>query len=195
MKQSLLSNRRINMWPHTVAILIGGQSKRMGSPKHLVTLPSGQSMLETMIAFAKKIATTTVIVGGEVEGICSVLDRRTLHGPVAGIEALLASEIDSQYLVVGCDMPYLQPIHVEPLLECNGNAVFTFEKHTLGLPLKIHTDELVHCTAYLDSGRKSIRGFIGELTHTTIVLPSEFRNSVTSLNSKEEISKSFGDNR
>ena len=47
------------MWQHTVAILIGGQSKRMGSPKHLVELPNGKTMLDMMLEFASTVGKHT----------------------------------------------------------------------------------------------------------------------------------------
>ena len=52
------------MWSHTIAILIGGQSSRMGMPKHEVVLPNGQTMLDMMISFAEKSASRVVVVGG-----------------------------------------------------------------------------------------------------------------------------------
>ena len=75
------------MWNHTVAILIGGQSKRMGSPKHLVELPNGKTMLEQMLDFALRTADNVVISGGDVDGYISIHDNREKQGPVSGIEA------------------------------------------------------------------------------------------------------------
>ena len=84
----------MNSWPHTVAILLGGQSTRMGEPKHLAKLPKGNTMLSIMAAFAKQISPQVVIVGGEVQGFNSIQDLRLNAGPVAGIEALLHSNLD-----------------------------------------------------------------------------------------------------
>lgn len=180
------------MWPHTVAILIGGQSLRMGVPKNEVVLPNGKTMLDTMITFAKNTAQHIVIVGGEVNGYESIHDQRHQEGPVAGIEALLASNLDQQYLIVGCDMPKLHTADVQPLLQCRGNAVFSFGDQVLGLPLKVIQEMLSTCTAYLDSGERSIKGFISQCPHTSIMIDSIDLDAVTSLNSPEDISKMFG---
>ena len=180
------------MWSHTVAILIGGESKRMGEPKHLVRLPSGMTMLETMLSFAEETAASTVIVGGEVKPYNCILDKRAKCGPVAGIEALLDSDLDSEYLVVGCDMPELQAKHVELLLTSTCSAAYSFEGRTLGLPIRITTDTLAMCTAYLDSGQTSIRGFFCGIPHTTVALPQHFSQSITSINSKEDVLKIYG---
>ncbi len=180
------------MWPHTVAILIGGQSKRMGSPKHLVTLPNGKTMLDMMLAFAKTVSDTIVILGGDVDGQRCVHDLREQQGPVAGIEALLHSGIDTRYLVVGCDMPNLTKKDVEPLLELDSTAVFSFEDQMLGLPLLIKSDELSNCTAYLDSGYRSIWRFVSNLPHTKVGIEEKHKNILSSINSAKDISRMFG---
>ena len=179
------------MWSHTVAILVGGQSRRMGEPKHRVKLPNGKTMIDMMIEFAESTASAVVIVGGDVEGVQSLHDQRNQQGPVAGIEALLSSGVDEQYLVVGCDMPQLQPADVQPLLSCEGNAVFSYENHILGLPIKISQEMLPNCTSYLDSNKRSMKSFISLCTHTSIPINSSQLETMTSMNTREEITQLF----
>jgi len=175
------------MWQHTVAILVGGQSIRMGAPKHSVELPNGNTMLEEMIQFAAATATSTVFVGGEIEGIDTINDLRFQQGPVAGIEALLASGIDESYLLVGCDMPNLNSEHVLALLQCDGNAVFQIEDRLLCLPLKVNANALSSCSTYLDSGKRSINGFLAELPHTCIQLPESESQYYLSMNTPNDL--------
>ena len=175
------------MWQHTVAILVGGQSLRMGTPKQNIELPNGKTMLETMIQFAAATATSIVFVGGDVEGVETIKDLRFQHGPVAGIEALLASGIDEDYLLVGCDMPNLKPKHVQALLQCDGNAVFENEDRLLCLPLKINADALSICSTYLDSGKRSIKEFISQLPHTRVHLPESVSTMYLSVNTPNDL--------
>lgn len=177
------------MWSHTIAILIGGKSRRMGSPKHRVELSNGKTMLDTMLEFAAAISTSTIIVGGDVEGLESIHDLRHQQGPVGGIEALLASGIDEQYLVVGCDMPNLQPEHVDELLQCGGNAVITCDDEIQTLPILLCSSALRTCTTYLDTGKRSIKGFINVLPHTKVHMHISNRRHFNSINSPEEVSK------
>ncbi|MBC8309385.1 MAG: molybdenum cofactor guanylyltransferase [Planctomycetes bacterium] len=179
------------MWPHTVAILIGGQSKRMGSPKHEVILPNGKTMLEMMLEFASSVGKRTVILGGDIDGQHCIHDLRKQHGPVAGIEALLHSKIDTNYLVVGCDMPSITNKDVRPLLECHNSAVFSFENRLLGLPLHITSEQLQTCSEYLDSGGRSIHGFIAEVPHKEIKLTINKANTLMSCNSADDIKRMF----
>ena len=179
------------MWPHTVAILIGGQSKRMRTPKQHVKLPNGETMLEAMLSFAKETAKSTVVVGGEVEGLQSIHDRRNKGGPVAGIEALLHSGLDDRYLVVGCDMPMLQIKDVQPLLEFRRTAVFQSKNQLQPLPLLIHTEELERCTTYLNSGKKSLLGFIESTVYESIEIDLTNNPILTNINSPEDLSRLF----
>jgi molybdopterin-guanine dinucleotide biosynthesis protein A len=182
------------MWPHTVAILTGGQSSRMGTPKHEVVLPNGMTMLEVMIEFAKNTAENIVLVGGTLNGYQSLQDSRHQDGPVAGIEVLLQSDIDTQYLVVGCDMPNMQRVDVEPLLQCDGTVAFSFDGRTLGLPIKVSKDCATTCTMYLDAGNRSIQGFVSQCTPTTIEIDSTQFDTLASVNSPEDIQRIFETN-
>jgi molybdopterin-guanine dinucleotide biosynthesis protein A len=179
------------MWSHTVAILIGGQSKRMGSPKHLVELPNGQTMLEKMLEFAHETAKNVVIVGGDVDGYVSIHDHREQFGPVAGIEAILMSNIDEKYLVVGCDMPLLEPKDVEQLIQSTTNSVFAIDDKIIGLPLCVDADVLPVCTAYLDTGGRSIRGFIEEIPHVKLEFSVSREHALSSMNSRDDINVRF----
>jgi molybdopterin-guanine dinucleotide biosynthesis protein A len=177
------------MWPHTVAILIGGQSERMGRPKHLVTLPNGKTMLETMLVIASSIAEQTVILGGEIHSQHCIHDLRKNHGPVAGIEALLHSGIDSNYLVIGCDMPSMTSESVAPLLRCETNAIFSYNHRLLGLPLRVGSEALSACSKYLDAGGRSVWGFLSSIEHTSIPL-NEIESAVfLSVNTPDDLNK------
>jgi molybdopterin-guanine dinucleotide biosynthesis protein A len=189
--QSLSQKRYLNLWPHTVAILIGGQSTRMGTPKHLVTLPTRKTMVETMIEFAEKTASNTVVVGGTIQGATCIPDLRSSKGPVAGIEALLDSGLDSEYLIVGCDMPLLQPEHIEKLLVGEDNTIFTHSGSLLGLPIRLFANTLQSCTEYLQEKKSSIRGFVKSVPHCVVTLPPTYVPFVTSLNTKNEITGAF----
>lgn len=177
------------MWPHTVAILIGGQSKRMGSPKHLVRLQSGKTMLETMLHFASALSKRVVILGGEIQGQHCIPDTRHEQGPVAGIEALLHSKVDTKYLVVGCDMPSITCDSIAPLLQCTTSALFSYNNRLLGLPLFVYGNVSGACSAYLDDGGRSIHGFVTNIENSVIPLREKEAKTLLSVNSPEDLNK------
>jgi molybdopterin-guanine dinucleotide biosynthesis protein A len=178
------------MWPHTVAILMGGTSSRMGTPKHEVVLPTGKTMMETMLDFALCTATNTVIVGGDINGQRCIHDRQPGLGPIAGLESLLISNIDIRYLVVGCDMPLLKTKTVQPLF-VSGEAVCFYGKSKksfpTSLPLVIGSECSQACSAYLESGKRSLHGFLQELSTTLIKRPHGIELELSSINTREQL--------
>ncbi|MBC8523164.1 molybdenum cofactor guanylyltransferase [PVC group bacterium] len=178
------------MWSHTVAILMGGQSKRMGVPKHEVELPNGRSMMDAMLTFANAISDKVVVVGGDIEGQNCIHDHRPGLGPVAGLEALLTSKIDDRYLVVGCDMPLLKPQTVLPLF-IDGDAVIFSGKDEndfpSSLPLVISSDCASPCSAYLESGGRSLHGFLQEISCHDVPRPTNVEKQLSSINTPEQL--------
>jgi molybdopterin-guanine dinucleotide biosynthesis protein A len=177
------------MWPHTIAILIGGQSKRMGSPKHLVRLRGGNTMLEAMLQFASTLSKRIVILGGEITGQHCIPDLRQKQGPLAGIEALLHSGEDTKYVVVGCDMPSITLDAVAPLLQCSTSALFSSNNRLLGLPLLVYGNVNTACSAYLDEGGRSIHGFVSTIENTVIPLHKKDAEIFQSVNSPDDLNK------
>ncbi len=101
-----------NIWNHTGAILAGGKSSRMGKPKESVVLWDERPMVEHVIGHLKDICKKVVIVGKcegytpkQGDNIEIIHDNIAGKGPLSGLEALLASGIDSEYLVISCDQP------------------------------------------------------------------------------------------
>jgi molybdopterin-guanine dinucleotide biosynthesis protein A len=95
----------------TVFVLTGGKSERMGSDKALLTLPSGEALLERALAVGASVARETRIVGsrekyaayawaGEI-----VEDLYPGQGPLAGIQAALKSSATEWNVVMAVDMP------------------------------------------------------------------------------------------
>ena len=178
------------MWSHTVAILMGGKSKRMGTPKHEVLLSTGKTMMESMLDFASSTAVNKVIVGGDIEGQRCIHDRRQGLGPVGGLEALLMSNIDDRYLVVGCDMPLLKTETVQPLFVSGDAVIFSGKEKDdfpSSLPLVISSDCKHACGAYLDSGGRSLHGFLRELSTTVIKIPKGIEQQLSSINTPEQL--------
>ena len=182
-------------WQHHVAVLLGGRGSRMGEPKHKVRLPSGETFLDVMMKTAQQISSSVVVVGEEIVGIPSLLDVREDCGPLAGIEALLHSELDDQYLIIGCDMLLLKPEHVCTLIETDPSACFTAQQQRMGLPLKLQADLRDECSTYLDGGGRSIHGFLGGVPHRTFEASTTIVKAISSLNSRRDLDNFTLENR
>lgn len=99
------------MTPLTAFILAGGKSTRMGSDKAFLEL-AGRSLLEHAFALASAITEEVKIVGDVVKFAsfgAVVPDVYSGRGPLGGIHAALAASSTDWNLILGVDLPFLQP--------------------------------------------------------------------------------------
>jgi len=98
------------------AILAGGESRRMGSPKEGLMLPDGRCMIEAVVDNLYPCCESIVVVGQcigydinrNVKISKKLLDTVPGEGPLGGVLTLLNSEISENYLVLGCDQPFVR---------------------------------------------------------------------------------------
>jgi len=120
---SLLDGWLPGQWQKTpvyACILIGGKSRRMGQPKHLLE-SDGMSWIEHQTTLLKPLVQKVVIAGvGELPAALSGMDRLAdvpgVQGPLAGMLAAMRWQPDVSWLMVACDMPYINAEAIEWLL-------------------------------------------------------------------------------
>ena len=101
-------------------ILIGGQSRRMGSAKHLLE-HAGVTFAERLVlALQPHVSSVTFLGTGRLPTSLSHLeqleDTRDVLGPLSGIVAALRSCMDP-WLIVACDLPALTSHSIKWLVE------------------------------------------------------------------------------
>ena len=99
------------MKPLFGGVLIGGASRRMGQPKHLLRRGT-RTFLEIALEAMRPLCQELVVLGsGEVPSLSEPVHRlgdvEGLRGPAAGILAALRYEAHATWLIVACDMPRL----------------------------------------------------------------------------------------
>ncbi|MDQ6601332.1 MAG: molybdenum cofactor guanylyltransferase [Chloroflexota bacterium] len=103
----------------TAVILAGGRSRRMGTDKALLRLPSGgPTLIERVVAAARAVADDVVIVAEDAGrlpamGVRTAPDAIAGAGPLAGLVAGFAAARHTDIFALACDLPYLSI----PLLE------------------------------------------------------------------------------
>ena len=91
-------------------VLIGGESRRMGSPKHILNT-GGRSLLSTVAAVLRSRTERVVILGrGEIPGDVGPLDQLrdapgSGKGPLAGLLTAFRWAPRVSWIVGACDMP------------------------------------------------------------------------------------------
>jgi molybdopterin-guanine dinucleotide biosynthesis protein A len=95
--------------PVLAAVLIGGHSRRMGRPKHLLER-DGATLLERAVAAARPHAAEALLAGAS-EAPAGLAELRRLpdapgvRGPMAGVLAGLRWQPAARWLVLACDLP------------------------------------------------------------------------------------------
>ncbi len=102
-------------------VLIGGKSRRMGRPKHLIS-SFGKTWLEHTVARLAPHVDRIVLSGrgrlpAELAHMTRIPDVDGLAGPLAGVLAIQRWEPSVSWIVVACDQPDIQDEALRWLLE------------------------------------------------------------------------------
>ena len=106
----------------TGIILAGGRSVRLGRDKALV-LVGGRPMIARVADALRPVTDEILVVGRAEDELAGVIDGPVRYvpdeapdgGPLAGIMSGLAASSGGSSLVVGCDMPFLDPAMLRAL--------------------------------------------------------------------------------
>jgi molybdopterin-guanine dinucleotide biosynthesis protein A len=109
------------MIERTAAIQAGGASRRMGRDKGLVRL-AGIPLVERVLAQVDGLIDQIIITANDAEsyrylGLPIARDKRPGAGALEGLRTALANASGERVLVVGCDMPFLNPELMALLLD------------------------------------------------------------------------------
>ncbi len=179
-------------WPHTGAILAGGGSTRIGSPKYALSLPDGSTMIEAVATALGAVCERLVILGGEdaMPALPHVADLRPGCGPLGGIEALLASGIDTQYLVCPCDLPWVTSELFSALLRPTQATATVFRLEGSAqiepLPARICAVALDATRQLLDEGSRAVHQLMEAIDVEEVSAPKAWSKLLTNVNTPQE---------
>lgn len=110
----------------TGAILVGGQSRRMGRDKACVEIV-GRTMLERVIDRLRPLFGSLMIIGGESDlcdrpDIAVHPDLRPGMGSLGGIYTAVVKSPTEQVFCVACDMPFIRREVVEHMIRRLGKG-------------------------------------------------------------------------
>ena len=103
-------------------VLVGGQSRRMGRPKHLLQRQDGKSWLEHAVRSLTPFSDRIIISGaGDIPGHLSHLtrvpDAPEVQGPLSGILSVSRWQPNVSWLLLACDMPDVTAESIKWLLK------------------------------------------------------------------------------
>ena len=194
----------MNQTPVNAAILVGGQSSRMGEPKSALIL-DGRSLLEIAIERIAPLASRIALVGRMDDSTRAVKDRLAkslnittldddpaIRGPLAGIVSVLESAPDANWLVLSCDMPAMSTDAIRWLLVQHDPA----SPATVGA--LVGRDEIEPFPAVYRAGvgaqirscaadcGGSLRRVLSKLGASAVKIPSEFAPCWRNCNTPDE---------
>ena len=154
-------------------VLAGGRSTRMQRDKAAIEYHAGETQLEAAMKLLRpRVARAFVSVradqraDGTRAAYPQIVDRGDVAGPIAGISAALAAHPDAAWLVLACDLPFLDARTLDTLLaQRDTNAEATAYKSTHdGLPEPLcavyEPRAGAALAAYLAAGKNCPRKFL-----------------------------------
>ena len=157
----------------------------MGAAKADLILPTGQTMVEAVIQLLENICAEVVTVGGRSGERRFVADLRSGAGPLGGIEALLASGFDENYLICPNDNPLMSPGLARRLTTPSNAMVTAFETEDgriQSLPLRISVGALPTVTSALDTGQNAIHHVLTQLETERIPITDDEAQDLRNIN-------------
>ncbi|HEY6124362.1 MAG TPA: NTP transferase domain-containing protein [Steroidobacteraceae bacterium] len=103
-------------------VLAGGKSSRMRRDKAAIEFRAGETQLDAAMRLLEgRVARSYVSVRADQQDEARsryprIIDRGDAEGPIAGISAAFASYPDAAWLVLACDLPFLDAQTLDTLL-------------------------------------------------------------------------------
>jgi molybdopterin-guanine dinucleotide biosynthesis protein A len=190
----------------TLAILAGGQGRRMGLPKSNLQI-SGQPILEYLLDRFGWPGETLLITAPGLEHPpgCERFDREAVdpvadQGPLRGVLTALESATAPMVLIATLDMPCIRAEHLQRNMgrlaarpECLG---LMFHRPLAGqhqiepFPFACRLEASGTISAHIASGRRAVHGLLGERGFISEAAPNDWPASVwTNLNRPEDLQK------
>ena len=127
----ILENWLPTQWRRTpvyACVLIGGRSRRMGTPKHLLLRDGVTWLQRTMDMLHEAVREVVIAGGGDIPDALSdsirLVDAPDARGPMAGLLAAMRWAPDASWLVAACDLPRLSQPALQWLLDTRAPGVW-----------------------------------------------------------------------
>jgi molybdopterin-guanine dinucleotide biosynthesis protein A len=185
-------------------VLAGGRSTRMQRDKASIEYRPGETQLDAVMQLLRpRVARAFVSVrqdqltDGTRARYPQIIDRGGLEGPIAGISAALAGHPDVAWLVLACDLPFLDARTLDTLLAARASehVATAFRSSHDGLPEPLCAIYEPRAGAAIDSyvagGRNCPRKFL--LNADTCLLAQPNPRALDNVNTVAEYGAAMAD--
>ena len=160
----------------TAGVLIGGASRRMGTPKHLIQ-HEGRTWLEWVVDAIAPHTQDIVLLGqGDLptplNNLEHLLDPPQVRGPCAGLLAAMQRHPSKAILLVACDTPDINTHHLLTLLQARAPDIQALA-HRFGsdiqpIPALFEPTALPTLISRIQRKQFSLKGLLDQL-HTHLL--------------------------
>lgn len=180
--------------PASAYILVGGKSRRFGSPKWKSKL-GGITLLERSLNLCTSLFTMTKIVGKSVEeldGKPVIQDIIKVQAPLVGVYTALKQTSHQWNYIISCDLPLVTEEIILKLWEIisdNFDVVLPCTDNGLEPTCGFYSQSaLPECEKMIWKGDYSLHHFIGSLNHKVVDF-SPKTSLFLNINTKEDLKK------
>ncbi len=174
----------------TGAIYCGGKSLRMGQPKEVMVLKSGVTLIEHVHQNLSVFCSEVVLLGdphkipASLEKLARIPDDFSDIGPIAGLEALLSSGIDDEYLTVPCDLDQINVDVLRILIDAEGKLPIILRRKDQLEPLigRYSPDILPIIREKIRKNLYSLKAVLFDIEHTEILVPEALNLALNNVN-------------
>jgi molybdopterin-guanine dinucleotide biosynthesis protein A len=167
----------------------------MGTVKAGILLSSGKTMIEHVYRAMARVCSRVVLVGhgdgvvDRLDHLPRVRERQSACGPLGGLQALLSSGIDYEYLVSPCDLPQVTPEVFRMLVSCGENPPVILSRHKKLEPLigRYSRDQLVLVDRFIDEGKLAMHDLADACRAHVIDVPAHLHYTLHNANRKEDL--------
>ena len=164
----------------------------MGQPKHALRLPDGRCVIEAVAEALGTVCRRMVVIGAPeaLPETPHLTDLRAGQGPLGGIETLLASGLDTQYLVCPSDVPMVTAELFAALTVPSDAAATVFriegEPAIRPLPARIAASALATAQSLLDQEKRAVHQLMQSIQPHVIEAPGRFAATLIDLNTPQD---------
>jgi molybdenum cofactor guanylyltransferase len=165
----------------------------MGSRKGDLVLADGITMAARAIDTLDGVCIRVVAVGQPLHSLRLVEDIRPGSGPLGGIESLLTSGLDTDYLICGIDTPLLTSDLLRKLTKpTDADAtIFSIEddSRTQSLPMRISSNVAPEVSRSLDLGERAIHRFLETIDVEAVTITQNQAVELTNVNNPDDYAR------
>jgi len=186
-----------------VAILAGGESRRMGADKAALRI-GGITWLERIARAARDAGASVLVVGrsapasGAIDGVRFVTDALAGLGPIGGLATALDAAPEGRVAAVACDMPNLTAsaftwLFDEADARAVGDGLVTSHDGVVEPLFAVYTARCRPLVArQIAAGRRSMRALVDAGSFIRAEAPHAIRAALVNVNTPAELAAYAG---